>query len=59
MPNDVVVDRPEETTILGAAKITGKSSGWTYGALTAATGREYADVDTPIVDGSATRGTSC
>ena len=25
---------------------------WTYGALTAATGREYADVDTPIVDGS-------
>ena len=51
-PNDVVVDRPEETTILGAAKVTGKRSRWTYGALTAATGREYADVDTPIVDGS-------
>ena len=48
----VVVDRPEETTILGAAKVTGKKSNWTYGALTAATGREYADVDTPIVDGS-------
>ena len=51
-PNDVVVDRPDETTILGAAKVTGKRSHWTYGALTAATGREYADVDTPIVDGS-------
>jgi hypothetical protein len=50
--NDVVVDRPEETTILGAAKVTGKKSNWTYGALTAATGREYADVDTPIIDGS-------
>jgi hypothetical protein len=49
---DVVVDRPDETTILGAAKITGKKSQWTYGVLTAATGREYADVDTPIVDGS-------
>jgi hypothetical protein len=50
--NDVVVDRPDETTILGAAKVTGKKSQWTYGVLTAATGREYADVDTPIVDGS-------
>jgi hypothetical protein len=49
---DLIVDRPEETTILGAAKITGKRSKWTYGLLTAATGREYADVDTPIVDGS-------
>ena len=51
-PTDVIVDRPDETTILGAAKVTGKKSSWTYGALTAATGREYADVDTPIVDGS-------
>src|SRR5262245_16073971 len=50
--NDVIVDKPDETTILGAAKITGKKSDWTYGALTAATGREYADVDTPIVDGA-------
>jgi hypothetical protein len=49
---EVVVDRPGETTILGAAKLTGKKSKWTYGMLTAATGREYADVDTPIVDGS-------
>lgn len=47
-----VVDQPDETTILGAAKITGKSSRWTYGALTAVTGREFGDIDTPITDGS-------
>ena len=45
-------DRPDETTILGAAKLTGKSSDWTYGALTAVTGREFADVDAPVTDGS-------
>jgi hypothetical protein len=50
--DEVVVDQPGETTIIGAAKLTGKKSKWTYGMLTAATGREYADVDTPIVDGS-------
>jgi hypothetical protein len=42
---DNEIDRPDETTILGAAKVTGKSSGWTYGGLTAATGREYAIVN--------------
>jgi hypothetical protein len=47
-----VVEQPNETTILGAAKLTGKSSKWTYGALTAVTGREYGDIDTPVVDGS-------
>ena len=47
-----VVEKPNETTILGAAKLTGKSSQWTYGALTAVTGREYADIDTPVVDGT-------
>lgn len=37
------VDRPAATTILGAAKLTGKTSGgWTFGALEAMTGREYA-----------------
>ncbi len=46
------VEKPNETTILGAAKLTGKSSQWTYGALTAVTGREYADIDTPVVDGT-------
>jgi hypothetical protein len=45
-----VVEKPNETTILGAAKLTGKSSQWTYGALTAVTGREYVDIDTPVVD---------
>ena len=42
LAGDDLVERPDETTILGAAKVTGKSGGWTYGALTAATGREYA-----------------
>jgi hypothetical protein len=37
-----VIERPDDTTILGAAKITGKSGAWTYGTLTAATGREHA-----------------
>jgi hypothetical protein len=40
-----IVEKPGQTTILGAAKITGKSSGWTYGALGALTAREYASVD--------------
>jgi hypothetical protein len=43
-PGDTVVERPGETTIIGAAKLTGKKSGWTYGALSAETSREYADV---------------
>ena len=41
---DEEVDRPDETTIMGAAKVTGKSSAWTYGGLSAATGRKYAKV---------------
>lgn len=45
--DDDVVRTPNETTILGAAKITGKSSGWTYGGLSAATGRVYATVEPP------------
>jgi hypothetical protein len=40
--NDTVVSRPAETTVLGAAKLTGKGSGWTYGAMSALTSREYA-----------------
>jgi hypothetical protein len=42
--DDVTVDRPADTTIIGAAKLTGKSAGWTYGVLTAETSREYAEV---------------
>ncbi len=33
---------PDATTILGASKLTGKASGWTYGALTALTASESA-----------------
>lgn len=39
------VDRPNATTILGAGKLTGKtSSGWNIGLLEAVTGREYATI---------------
>jgi len=38
------VDRPTSTTIIGAAKVTGKTSrGWTVNFIDAATAREYAD----------------
>ena len=41
------VDRPSATTILGAAKVTGKTShGWTVNFLDAVTAREYADTAT-------------
>jgi hypothetical protein len=43
---DVAVETPAETTIVGAAKLTGKTAGWTYGLLSAETSREYADVRT-------------
>ena len=37
------VDTPTATTILGAAKVTGKTrNGWSLGTLEAVTGREYA-----------------
>lgn len=45
---DQLVERPDETTILGAAKVTGKSGGWTYGTLTALTAREHATVNAPL-----------
>jgi hypothetical protein len=46
--NETLVRKPDNTTILGAAKLTGKSSGWTYGGLAALTAREYATVDVAI-----------
>jgi hypothetical protein len=49
-PGDRLVERPDETTILGAVKVTGKASTWTYGALTALTAREYAAVDAVTID---------
>jgi hypothetical protein len=43
------VDSPDWTTILGAAKITGKmGDGWNLGVMTALTQREYARVDTGL-----------
>lgn len=45
---DVLVSRPEQTTILGAAKVTGRKDRWVYGALTALTAPEYATVDAPF-----------
>ena len=39
------VDAPAATTILGAAKLTGKTAGdWSFNLLEAVTAREYADV---------------
>lgn len=48
--NESLVSKPERTTILGAAKLTGKASGWTWGGLGAVTAREYAVVDVTDVD---------
>jgi hypothetical protein len=47
---DQLVERPEQTTILGAAKITGKTSRWTYGVMSALTAREFATVDAETGD---------
>ncbi len=41
---DDIVQQPDHTSVMGAAKLTGKASGWTYGALSALTAREYAQV---------------
>jgi hypothetical protein len=51
---DVVLGRPEQTTILGATKVTGKSGGFTYGALTALTAAEHALVEARGADGLGT-----
>ncbi|MGQ0733662.1 MAG: DUF5916 domain-containing protein [Acidobacteriota bacterium] len=40
-----IVERPDQTSVLAAAKLTGKTSGWTFGALSAVTAREYAAID--------------
>ncbi len=36
---------PDRTTILGAFKLTGKTSGWNIGFINAFTAREYAEID--------------
>jgi hypothetical protein len=45
-PGIAYVDAPSQSTILGAAKITGKTAGWTIGLLDALTNEEDADVMT-------------
>ncbi len=47
---ETIIERPDATTILGATKVTGKARGWSYGALTALTDREYALVQ-KVVNG--------
>jgi hypothetical protein len=42
---DVLVSRPDRTTLLGAAKLTASSGDWTYGVLSALTDPEFAVVD--------------
>jgi hypothetical protein len=52
-PDDAdVVDRPDATTILGAAKVSGRLGGWTLGILDAVTGAERA----PYVTANGQRG---
>ena len=51
---DRLVDQPDQTTIVGASKVTGKADSWTYGVLSALTAREYATVDAVTVDGAGT-----
>jgi Domain of unknown function (DUF5916) len=48
--DDTLVERPDSATIIGAAKVTGKASGWTYGGLAALTAAEYATVDASQTD---------
>jgi len=52
-PNARFQDRPTATTILGSAKLSGKTdSGWSIGVLNALTGTEHA----PFVDGAGANG---
>ncbi|HEX2080162.1 MAG TPA: DUF5916 domain-containing protein [Longimicrobium sp.] len=44
---DALADAPEATTILGAAKLSGKTAGWSLGVLAAVTGEEHARVLLP------------
>ena len=47
-------DMPDATTILGAAKISGKPAGWSIGVLEALTAREVARFRTGTTDESMT-----
>jgi len=46
LPDDIYISSPEQTSILGAAKISGKTaSGWSIGVLDALTAEEKAKID--------------
>lgn len=49
-PDITFAQAPDQTTIAGAAKVTGKTRGWTIGLLDALTPQEQADV--VLIDGS-------
>jgi Domain of unknown function (DUF5916) len=55
--NEELVSKPDATTIIGAAKLTGKALGWTWGGLGAVTSREYGVVDVTMTnpDGSTSK----
>jgi hypothetical protein len=55
--DETLVRKPDQTTILGAVKLTGKKSGWTYGGLGAVTDREFAVVDTTLTSADGTEST--
>src|SRR5207244_9747304 len=50
-PNADFVDAPSETTILGAAKVTGKLGGFAIGVLDALTAAEHARFATGPISG--------
>ncbi len=46
LEDDEYIDQPENTTILGAAKFSGKTkNGWSIGVLETVTAKEYAEID--------------
>jgi Domain of unknown function (DUF5916) len=45
LPSSDFADRPEGTSIIGAAKLTGKVAGWNFGMMHALTGKEMAHLD--------------
>ncbi|UCF65442.1 MAG: carbohydrate binding family 9 domain-containing protein [bacterium] len=46
LPDDIYISSPEQTSILGAAKISGKTaSGWSIGVMDALTAEEKAKID--------------
>jgi hypothetical protein len=50
--DDTEIERPDQTTIVGAAKLTGKVGSTAYGSIAALTAPEYATVDAPLAGSS-------